>query len=178
MNQLEEAIAEVLASAPAPPALPALQRRVRSRRRWRALSTVAVITVALVGALGIYASIGSPRTAVRVEVPPARVPPQTTPPTTLNPRGAAANVPYVRQLVAENKLPHAAAVTRVTAEGDLIVVFTTLSDRASAEDLYEQLSRRVGCDDSYLFVKGVRVVLADGARISRPRPGFVTCAGT
>ena len=85
---------------------------------------------------------------------------------------------YVERLVAEHKLPHAAAVTAVSAEADVIVVSTTLNDHASGEDLYEALSRAVGCDDRFLLVKGERVVLGDGTRVDSPRPGFSVCAGT
>jgi hypothetical protein len=101
-----------------------------------------------------------------------------TPGTAPNPRGATANVGYVERLVADHKLPHAAAVTAVSAEAGVIVVATTLNDHTSGEELYEALSRAVGCDDRFLLVKGERVVLRDGTGMDSPRPGFVACAGT
>lgn len=104
---------------------------------------------------------------------------QTAPgPADTGARTAAATVPYVEQLVATRQLPHASAVRRVSADGAVIVVSTTLTDHAAAEDLYEQLSRAAGCDDSYLLVRGYRVVLQDGSQVTHPRPGFQTCAGT
>ena len=70
------------------------------------------------------------------------------------PRTAAATIGYVQRLVARSQLPHASAVKRVWADGPIIVVATTLTNRADAEDLYEKLSTATGCDDSFLFVRG------------------------
>jgi hypothetical protein len=80
--------------------------------------------------------------------------------------------------VSTGRLAHAGAVRRVWADGAIIVLSTTLTDHEAAEDLYEQLSTAAGCDDSYLFVQGFRVVLQDGSRITVPRDGYQTCAGT
>jgi hypothetical protein len=59
-----------------------------------------------------------------------------------------------------------------------LVVSTTLTDRTAGEQLYERLSTLAGCDDSFLFVNGDRVVLQDGSRITAARAGYQTCAGT
>jgi hypothetical protein len=84
----------------------------------------------------------------------------------------------VKGLVSTGRLPHASAVRRVWADGAIIVLSTTLTDHAAAEDLYERLSTAAGCDDSYLLVKGYRVVLQDGSQVTAPRRGYQTCAGT
>jgi hypothetical protein len=93
-------------------------------------------------------------------------------------RTAAGSIPYVEQLVAERRLPHADAVERAWADGSVIALTTTLTDRSAAQDLYEQLSRNAGCDDSFMLVNGYRVELLDGSTVTAPRPEFVTCAGT
>jgi len=55
---------------------------------------------------------------------------------------------------------------------------TTLTNSADAEDLYEKLSTATGCDDSFLFVRGQRVILKGGSVVTAPWPGYQTCAGT
>ena len=93
-------------------------------------------------------------------------------------RGAVANVSYVEGLVAGAKVPHAAAVTAVSAQSGVIVVSTTLQDHASGVELYEALARALGCDDRFLLVKGESVVLKDGTSVDSGPPDFDACAGT
>ena len=75
-------------------------------------------------------------------------------------------------------MPHASAVRRVWADGVVLVVSTALTERTAGEQLYERLSTLAGCDDSFLLVKGYRVILQDGSQITAPRHGYQTCAGT
>jgi hypothetical protein len=93
-------------------------------------------------------------------------------------RTAAAAIPYVRQLLAERRLPHASAVTRVWVHGPAIILSTTLTSPADGEDLEDKLATATGCDDRFLLVRGHIVVLRDGLAITSPRPGYQTCAGT
>ena len=72
----------------------------------------------------------------------------------LNPRGAAANVSYVQTLVDGRKLPYASTVKRVRADGDIIVVSSTLMNPTNARELWEGLSLALGCDDSFLSIRG------------------------
>ena len=145
-----------------------------SRGRSRSRSIVVGLSVVLLAACGSSSAHVGP-----IPPTPSTAGPRASTPTTArSARGATANVGFVDQLVAEHKLPHSAAVTAVSAEGDVIVVSTTLNDYASGEELYEALSRAVGCDDNFLLIKGERVVLRDGTRVDSPRPGFSTCAGT
>jgi hypothetical protein len=121
MNRLEEAVAEVVSSAPPRPAVPALQRRTRRRRITRSATAVVVAAIAGAGVVGIARSADhdrsspdvqvSPPTSVPANTPPRSAPPTTPPTTGPNPRSAAANVPFVRQLVAERRLPHSTDVT-------------------------------------------------------------------
>ncbi|MDQ1510834.1 MAG: hypothetical protein QOG50_2678 [Actinomycetota bacterium] len=99
-------------------------------------------------------------------------------PSAPNPRSAAGAVPYVENLVAHRRLPHAETVRSVRAEGDFMVVSTTLVDENQAGELWEALSLALGCDDSHLFVRGYHVLLADGTVVAAPRMGFQYCAGT
>lgn len=102
------------------------------------------------------------------------------PTTTLfeDPRGAAANVGFVERLVTTGEVPHAASVTSVTAEGDVIVISTTLIGEAKATEVWEAVAKYLGCDDSFLRVGGWHVVLADGSKVSEPSAGYEPCAGT
>jgi hypothetical protein len=181
MNRLEEAVAEVVSSAPPRPALPALQRRTRRRRITRGASAVVVAAIAGAGVVGIARSADHDRSSPDVQVSPptsvpANTPPPTTPPTTgPNPRSAAANVPFVRQLVAERRLPHSTDVTKVEAVGDRIVLRTSLTDNTPAQELWEGLDNVIGCDDSYLLIRGLGVVLANGFQVRAGRTGFRPC---
>ena len=120
---------------------------------------------------------GSTATAPTTSPSPKSTSSTVTVPRT-GPRTASATVPYVERLVAQHRLPHAAAVRRVWADGAVVVLTTDLTDRTAAEDLYEQLSTAAGCDDSYLLVRGYRVELKDGSQVTSPRVGYQTCAGT
>ena len=175
MNRLDEAISKVLATAPARPELHELRRRTRRRRSIRAAAVFVVVGIVSGAALAVVRSTGSTATPPRIAVSPSST--KTTPKTTPkpNPRGAAGNVGYVEQLVAEQLLPHFEAVTGVTAQADEIVVSTSVRDTQSAEELWEGLSGYVDCDDSFLFVKGLRVLLEDGTAITKGRPGFKAC---
>lgn len=95
-----------------------------------------------------------------------------------NPRGAAANVRYVTSLVDGGDLPASTSVVGVRADGDEIVVTTSLTDRVVAVELWEALANVLGCDDSFLFVRGWRVVLDDGSVVDGPGPNFEYCVGT
>jgi hypothetical protein len=173
MNRLDEAVVEILATAPPVPELSELRGRVRHRRRVRRVAALMCVVAATAGALGVYSAIGNDAHE-RIAVSPQT----TATPSTLNPRSAAANIVYVKRLVTDHGLPHSDAVTGVTAEGDQIVVSTNLADRTSAEELWEALSNAIGCDDSFLLIKGEAVVMSDGTRIDQGRPGFHHCAGT
>jgi sugar lactone lactonase YvrE len=101
-------------------------------------------------------------------------PPSTRP----DPRSAAGAVPYVENLVDHRGLPHSESIRSVRADGDFMVVATSLTDATKAAELWEALSLNLGCDDSHLLVRGYHVMLADGSVVAAPRPGFVYCAGT
>jgi len=126
----------------------------------------------------LASACGSSRPVVNPQPPPATTTTSAAGIPTTGPRSAAATIGYVRRLVAQGQLPHASAVKRVWADGPIIVVSTTLTDRGDAEDLYEKLSTATGCDDSFLFVRGQRVILKDGSVVTAARPGYRTCAGT
>jgi sugar lactone lactonase YvrE len=96
----------------------------------------------------------------------------------LDSRSAAAAVPYVQSLAAQGRLPHSETIRSVRADGEFVVVSTSIADSARATELWEALSRELGCDDGHLFVRGYHVLLADGSVVDKPRPGFVYCAGT
>jgi len=88
-------------------------------------------------------------------------------------------VGYVRQLAAANQLPHSSAIVTVSADGPVIVVTTRLTDRPSAQALYDALARAVGCDDRFLLIKGERVVMRDGTRVDHYGPESAKpCTGT
>ena len=93
-------------------------------------------------------------------------------------RTAAANVPYVEGLVSNGRLPHSASVRSVRADGNVMVLTTTLDDEASGHELWEALTQAIGCDDSFMRIRGRRVVLRDGSIVDTPGPGYVLCAGT
>jgi len=93
-------------------------------------------------------------------------------------QSAEAAVCDVETLVARRRLRYAETVRSVRADGDFVVVATSLTDSTRAAELWEGLSRNLGCDDSHLFVRGYHVLLADGSVVAAPRPGFVYCAGT
>jgi sugar lactone lactonase YvrE len=97
---------------------------------------------------------------------------------TPNARTAAAAVPYVEGLAAQRKLPYAETIQAVRAQGDFMVLSTTLTDSTKAAEIWEALSLKVGCDDSHLLVRGYHVLLADGSVVAAPRQGFQACAGT
>jgi hypothetical protein len=93
-------------------------------------------------------------------------------------RTASAAISYVRQLLAQHRLPHASAVQRVWAHGQAIILSTTLTSEADGQALYDKLATATGCDDRFLFVRTRFVVLRDGLAIDAPRPGYQVCAGT
>jgi sugar lactone lactonase YvrE len=95
-----------------------------------------------------------------------------------DPRSAAGAVPYVENLVAHRGLPHSETIRSVRADGDFMVVSTSLTDQNQATELWEALSLTLGCDDSHLFVRGYHVILADGSVVAAPNMGFEYCAGT
>jgi sugar lactone lactonase YvrE len=99
-------------------------------------------------------------------------------PSAPNPRSAAGAVPYVENLVAHRGLPYSETIRSVAADGDFLVVTTTLTDETQAAELWEALSLNLGCDDSHLFVRGYHVLLANGTVVAAPRQGFEYCAGT
>jgi sugar lactone lactonase YvrE len=99
-------------------------------------------------------------------------------PSAPNPRSAAGAIPYVENLVAHRGLPHSETIRSVRADGDFMVVTTSLTDENQAAELWEALSLALGCDDSHLFVRGYHVILADGSLVAAPRMGFTYCAGT
>ena len=165
MKTLDEAVRHDLAAAPQPASLERLRRLTRRRRSRRMLSGALplLVVVIVVGFL-----LNSTQHSRGVEVSPSSTPAQSAPTTTLDPRGATANVAYVKRLVTENRLPHASAVTRVRAEADEIVVSTSLTDTINAEELWEGLKLAIGCDDSFLGIKGYFVLLKDGSRRQAP----------
>jgi sugar lactone lactonase YvrE len=95
-----------------------------------------------------------------------------------NPRSAEAAVPYVQNLAAHRRLPHAETIRAVSADGDFVIVTTNHADQNQAAELWEALSLALGCDDSHGLVRGYLVVLADGSDVAAPRMGFEYCAGT
>lgn len=102
----------------------------------------------------------------------------STPTTVLDQRGAAANVGFVEGIVANGEVPHAASVTSVTADGDVIVLSTTLIEEAKAQEVWEAVAQYLGCDDSFLRVGGWRIVLADGSDVSEASADYEPCVGT
>jgi hypothetical protein len=173
MKTFDEAVRHDLAAAPQPASLDRLRRLTRRRRSRRVLSGAVplLVVVIVVGFL-----LNSTQHSRGVEVSPSSTSAQSATTTTLDPRGATANVAYVKRLVTENRLPHASAVTRVRAETDEIVVSTSLTDTISAEELWEGLKLAIGCDDSFLGIKGYFVLLKDGARVDKPRYADFNCA--
>src|SRR5258708_39513950 len=136
-------------------------RRLTRRRRSRRMLSGAVPLLAVVIVVGLLLS--PTHHSLGVEVSPSPTSAQSAPTTTPDPRGATANVAYVKRLVTENRLPHSSAVTGVSAENGEIVVSTGLTDTTTAEELWEGLKLAIGCDDSFLFVKGYFVLLRDGS---------------
>jgi sugar lactone lactonase YvrE len=104
--------------------------------------------------------------------------PVAVPPSRPDPRSAEAAVPYVENLAAHRRLPHSETIRAVSADGDFVLVTTSLAEENQAAELWEALSLALGCDDSHGFVRGYHVVLADGTVVAAPRPGFEYCAGT
>jgi hypothetical protein len=99
-------------------------------------------------------------------------------PSAPNPRSAEGAIPYVENLVAHRGLPHSETIRSVRAEGDFMVLSTSLTDATRAAELWEALSLALGCDDSHLLVRGYHVILADGSVVAAPNMGFEYCAGT
>jgi hypothetical protein len=173
MKTLDEAVRHDLAAAPQPASLDRLRRLTRRRRSRRMLSGAVPLLVAVI----VVGLLLNPTQHSRgVEVSPSSTPAPSAPTTTLDPRGAIANVAYVQRLVTGNRLPHATSVTRVRAEADEIVVSTSLTDTVKAEELWEGLKLAIGCDDSFLGIKGHVVVLEDGSRVDKPRHADFNCA--
>ena len=176
MNRLEELVAELVAEAPRRPDVHALRSRTRRRRVTRVATALLAVTAATAGIVAIARSVGDKRSGPAVVIsPPTSVPGTTSGSDPSSTRGAAANVGYVERLVAEKRLPHASMVTKVAAVADRIVVSTTLANTTQAAELWEGLSLALGCDDSFLLIKGYSVVLADGTHVDQPRPGFQYC---
>ncbi len=135
-------------------------------------------TLTLLAVAALTSACGGTSTVVDPQPPPEKTTTSTEDIPTTGPRTAEGTISYVQRLVAQGQLPHRSAVKRVWADGPIIVVATTLTSRTDAEELYEKLSTATGCDDSYLFVRGQRVVLQDGSVVTAPRPRYKTCAGT
>lgn len=95
-----------------------------------------------------------------------------------HPRGAAANVGFVESLVRNGQLTASSSVKTVRAEGDEIIVTTSLTDHEAATALWEALADALGCDDSFLLIRGWSVVLEDGSVVDEPGPHFARCVGT
>jgi len=125
MTAFDEAVRHDLAAAPQPASLDRLRRLTRRRRSRRALSGAVPLLVAVI-VVGLL--LNPTRQSRGVEVSPSSTRAQSAPTTTLDPRGAIANVAYVKRLVTENRLPHSSAVTGVRAEKGEIVVSTSLTD--------------------------------------------------
>ncbi len=173
MNRFHEAVRHDLAAARQPASLDRLRRLTR-RRRSRRMVSCAVPLLAVVIVVGLL--LNPTHHSLGVEVSPSPTSAQSAPTTTPDPRGATANVAYVKRLVTENRLPHSSAVTGVSAENGEIVVSTGLTDTTTAEELWEGLKLAIGCDDSFLFVKGYFVLLRDGSRVEKPRHADFNCA--
>jgi hypothetical protein len=137
------------------------------------------LTLGLTCSTAVFAgACGSSSAHVGPEPPTSLALPSTS--TTLpNPRSAAANVSYVRQLAARNQLPNSSAITGVSADGPVIVVTTRLSDRSSAEAMQAALVRALECDNQLVLIKRVRVVMRDGTRVDSSGPDHMKpCTGT
>jgi hypothetical protein len=165
--------------------LHALRLRIRRRRFARGATAVVVAVVASAGVIGIARSVDHDRSSPDVQVSPPPTSASTSAPTSASPntpatigpdpRGAAANLHYVEQLVAERRLPHSTDVTKVEAIGDRIVLRTSLTDTTPAQELWEGLARVIDCDDSYMLIRGHAVVLGNGSQVNAGRPGFRPC---
>ena len=58
MNPFDDAVIDLLASAPEPTPLERLRARVRRRRRRRAIAIVSITAVVSAGSIGVAASLG------------------------------------------------------------------------------------------------------------------------
>lgn len=92
--------------------------------------------------------------------------------------GATAAAGYIKGLVATDEVPHSSEIVAVRAEGEVVVIETSLIDRTRAVEISESLGTTLRCDDSFPRVRGWQVVLKDGSAVDQSGPDVQLCAGT